>query len=78
MQCQYEKDTIQCGNMAEQNQKYCKEHLKTVKVTTAEGTIVGAAIGALAANPIGIVVGAVIGGVYAYNAHKHKEKRLNK
>ncbi len=35
------KNTIQCSNMAEQNQKYCKEHLKTVKGEVAEGTIVG-------------------------------------
>ncbi len=36
------------------------------------------AIGALAANPIGIIAGAVIGGAYAYNAHKHKHKHKEK
>ena len=76
MKCQYEKDTIQCSNMAEQNQKYCKEHLATKKAEIAQTTILGMAMGALFANPIGIVLGGVLGGVLGNELHKHKKDEL--
>ena len=38
MQCQYEKDTIQCSNIAEQSQKHCKEHLTTKKTKIIQNT----------------------------------------
>ncbi len=78
MQCQYEKNNMQCEQSAEQNQTYCKKHRITIKEETSTGIIGGTAIGALlAANPIGMIAGAVIGGVYAYNIHRHKENKLS-
>jgi hypothetical protein len=76
MQCKYEKNTIQCSNMAEQNQKYCKEHLATKKAEIAQTAILGMAMGALFANPIGIVLGGLFGGVIGNALHKHKKDEL--
>ncbi len=78
MQCQYEKNNMQCEQLAGQNQKYCKKHRITAKDETITGVIGGTAIGALlVANPIGVIAGAVIGGVYAYNIHRHKQNKIN-
>ncbi len=70
---------MQCDQLAGQNQKYCKKQRITIREETSDGIIGGTAIGALlAANPIGMIVGAVIGGVYAYNIHKHKQNKINR
>jgi hypothetical protein len=75
-QCQYEKNNMQCEQPTEHAQQYCKKHRITVKEETSTGIIGGTAIGALlAASPIGMIAGAVIGGVYAYNIHKYKHKK---
>jgi F0F1-type ATP synthase assembly protein I len=76
MQCQYDKNNMQCFQDADSSQNYCKKHRITVKEETSTGIIGGTAIGALlVASPIGMIAGAVIGGVYAYNIHKHKQNK---
>jgi F0F1-type ATP synthase assembly protein I len=67
---------MQCLQNTKSSQDYCKKHRITVKEETSTGIIGGTAIGALlAASPIGMIAGAVIGGVYAYNIHIHKYKK---
>ena len=62
---------------SKKNQPYCQPHRITTKEETSTGIIGGTAIGALlVASPVGMIAGAVIGGVYAYNIHKYKRNKL--
>ena len=70
-----------CSKMETKNSGYCDEHRLSKKTDIVVGTGLGLAFGALASNPIGLIIGAIAGALIGNASGQAKidiEKMKNK